>query len=340
MAVLYVASQGASLRLDSGRLVVRKEEQTLAVAHLPLVDAVALVGRVNVTTPLVLRLLRRGVVVSCLGRDGRFRGRFAPPLLESVFPRLGQATCLANPVARLLLARSVVARKIEAMIDVLERFAGNHPSRVDRSILQKLAAHRDSLDRCQGLDALRGMEGAAAAAYFKAFGDMTPPTLPFPGRTGRGARDPINALLNFAYALLVNEAIAAIEAASLDPWCGFYHEPRTGRPSLALDLIEPYRHVVADRFVLTLLNKRRIRPDMFHQTSRGARLRDAACRRCIESYEQAMFGRAPAWLARNKDICLREALWRTCERLAGFMRRAWERQRKGQAPLGRSEEAA
>src|SRR5207249_2121900 len=136
----------------------------------------------------------------------------------------------------------------------------------------------------------RGVEGGASRAYFGLFARWNGSELPFEGREKRGTADPINALLNFGYTLLTREIEGLLEAAGLDPTIGFYHQPDDDRPSLACDWVEEFRHVIVDRLVLTLVNKRMITHTDFEEGEerRGIRLSMDGLRKFLTAYDQAM----------------------------------------------------
>ena len=288
---LYVTSQDALLRLDRDtvRVVVEGENR----ARLPLLrlQAIAVFGRVTVTTPLIHRCAEDGRDVVWLTRRGRFRARLAGRALGNVLLRRAQHRALDDPARTLALARQFVAGKVQNSRLLLMRSARGRPGEEDERELRAAAAQLDAiladLPAAADLDTLRGAEGLAARAYFAAFGRMAKgrPAFVPGGRSRRPPRDRANALLSFVYALLRSECEAAIEGVGLDPQVGFLHGLRPGRPALALDLMEELRPAVADRLALRMINRRQIRPQHFEETPGGAvSLTDDGRRAALSAY--------------------------------------------------------
>jgi CRISPR-associated protein Cas1 len=177
---------------------------------------------------------------------------------------------------------------------VLERAARDYPLRIDTDAVNNAAselteAYKRSLS-CADLDELRGVEGAAATVYFGEFNNLilqNKEKFTFKGRNRRPPLDPVNAMLSFAYTLLEHDCRAALETVGLDAYVGFLHRDRPGRASLALDLIEELRGVVADRFVITLINRKEVKADDFEQAASGAVvLKDAARKTFLNAWQQ------------------------------------------------------
>ena len=274
---LYVTTQGTVLRLehDTVRVVVDRETR----ARLPLIRLQAIVayGRVTVTTPLIHRCALDGRAVVWLTRHGRFRARLTGGVVGNVMLRRAQHEALDDSTRVILLARQCVAGKVQNARSMLLRAARDSGSAADetelRAAAERLGALLSDIRQSIDLDALRGLEGNAARAYFAVFVHMVrvdrrafAPT----GRSRRPPRDRANALLSFCYALLRAECEAALEGVGLDPQMGYLHALRPGRPALALDLMEELRPAIIDRFVLRTINKRQIRPEHFDDTLGGA----------------------------------------------------------------------
>lgn len=151
-----------------------------------------------------------------------------------------------------------------------------------------------SLRSVESQDALLGAEGNAARVYFSAFSDMLAPrelpggTFDFQGRNRRPPKDPVNALLSFVYGLIVRDLVGAITVVGLDPYCGLYHQPRFGRPSLALDLAEEFRPLVGDSVVISVINNEEIQPHHFLVRGGGVALTAEGRRKLIAAYERRM----------------------------------------------------
>lgn len=191
------------------------------------------------------------------------------------------------------MARNMIVGKLYNSKWVLERAVREHSLRVDGAALKRVSASMTELIRLvrqvEDLDVLRGLEGSGAAQYSGVFNELIlqqKEAFFFQGRSKRPPLDNVNALLSFAYSLLASEMRAALEAAGLDPYAGFMHRDRSGRASLALDLMEELRSVYADRFVLTLINKKMVTAAGFTRKENGAVLMDDDTRRTVIKHWQ------------------------------------------------------
>jgi CRISPR-associated protein Cas1 len=238
---------------------------------------------------LIGALAANGVSLALLDRQGRFEARLEGPVSGNVLLRRAQYRMADSPVE---IVRGFVTGKLANQRTVLQRTLRDHgpdlhPDRLDAvlnvidrlaQILRRVAFVEDSI---QGL---RGAEGEAAAAYFSVFNDLirSPDAeICFHGRTRRPPLDPVNALLSFLYSLLTHDCRTALEGIGLDPAVGFLHRDRPGRPSLALDLMEELRPVLADRLVLSLFNRRQLRTSDFEKRDGGAVMLSDAARKIV-----------------------------------------------------------
>ncbi len=267
MAVLYLTEPGARLHKVDGRLVVRKGDEILEEIPLIHVEQVVLMGRgVGVTTAAVYALMRRGVDVVYLSGGGRYVFRIVGSEHRHSRLRYAQALAVGRPAFALPVARAVIAAKVHNQRALLLRHAGEargvrRPAEDMGNILKRIR-QADSLER------LRGLEGQAAHLYFSALRRLIPPPADgrdwgFRERAYHPPPDPVNALLSLAYTLLLKEMIAACQLAGLDPALGFFHVLEYGRPSLALDLMEPFRPLVGDAVVLYALTRPLVELDDF-----------------------------------------------------------------------------
>jgi CRISP-associated protein Cas1 len=266
---LYVQTQGTYLQLDHETLKIKMEEETkqLPLHHL---GSIVAFGNVLFSPFLIHRCGLDGRSIVWLSQSGRFQGRLAGPTTGNVLLRRAQHEAIGNHELTLNIARYVVAGKLQNTRNVLMRAARETKDSGDetklRAAAQVQAEAIGTIEKSADMDKLRGVEGYAAKAYFGAFSAMIRTNregFEFRERSKRPPKDAINALLSFAYALLANECVAACEGVGLDPQMGFSHVLRPGRPSLALDLMEELRSVVADRLVLNLVNRGQIKPEDF-----------------------------------------------------------------------------
>jgi CRISPR-associated protein Cas1 len=285
---LYVQEQGAKISLVGEELVVKGRDGTTTRARLPNVSQISLFGNVQISTQALRAALERGISVSLLTSGGWFCGRATGTDSKNIELRVAQHRTLADTDACLGLARGAVASKIRNCRTLLRR---NHsaPPEVTLFELEQLAKKAENVT---ALASLLGLEGTAARSYFSAFSGMlkgpASEIFDLDGRNRRPPRDPINALLSFAYSLLTKELAHTIASAGLDPLLGFYHQPRFGRPALALDLMEEFRPIVADSTVISAVNNGVVTSSDFVIHPTGVSLKPHGRRRFILAYERRM----------------------------------------------------
>jgi CRISPR-associated protein Cas1 len=287
---LYVQDQGARITLDGDCLVVHGRKMPTATTRLPNTSQVVLYGNVQITAQAMRALLERNIPVSFLSYGGWYYGRASGVDSKNVELRMEQHRAAADPAFCLCVARALVASKIRNSRTVMRR---NHvaPSMVVLSELEQLAR---KAELAGALDTLLGLEGTAARSYFGAFTGMLKGdaalsgAFDLEGRNRRPPQDPINALLSFVYSLLTKDFALTLAAVGLDPLLGFYHQPRFGRPALALDLMEEFRPLVGDSVVIGAVNGGSFGPDDFLAHPSGVAMRPAARRRLLLAYERRM----------------------------------------------------
>lgn len=284
---LYVQDHGWQIGLSGERLSVRGDGVTNHV-RLMNTSQVVVRGNVQVTTQAVRALLERGIPIVYLSGGGWYVGRLAGTDTNNVDLRIAQFRAAQNPAICLELARAFVVTKIRNTRTMLRR----NDTQVDAVVLGQLKQLARKAGAAATLDSLLGLEGAAAREYFRAFSGMLKAGavsgFDFERRNRRPPRDPINALLSFTYALLTKELVIALSGVGLDPLLGFYHQPRFGRPALALDLMEEFRPLIADSVVVTVLNNAVISQSDFTVVADACSIKAHARRRVIEAYERRM----------------------------------------------------
>ncbi|MCX7719460.1 MAG: CRISPR-associated endonuclease Cas1 [Candidatus Sumerlaeaceae bacterium] len=321
MPYLHITEQGATLRKTGDRLIVEKDDQQLLELECRHVEGVLLYGNVQVTTQALAEMLEHRIELALLSESGKLRGQLTPPASANVSLRLAQYARHADPPARLQLARTIVQSKLLNGAHVLRRAVHHIPNpevTATAEILEN-AAKRASV--AADTDTLRGIEGSAAKQLFQAYSLLFRGELPFEGRSSRPPRDPVNALLSFGYVLLGNQILWQLDAIGLDPHIGLYHEPRHGRPALALDLVEEFRHPCVDRLTLTLVNRRILTPGDFQppDPNEGVRLTRPGLRKYLTHWERWMQypGRHPVT---GEPLTWRGAIRRQAELLARALR--------------------
>jgi CRISPR-associated exonuclease Cas4/CRISPR-associated protein Cas1 len=290
---LYVQQPGARVTKKDLTLVVQVEGEPDVIVPLDEVSELILAGPVGLTTPAVHELLRRDVPVAWASSGFWFLGATGPQGPRSAAIRTAQYACAADETRRLAFARALTAAKIKNQRTILRRnWRGADEDR--GPILDRLALLASRTDRAGTANALMGVEGEAAALYFRAFPKLFSeavsalPAFAFERRNRRPPADPVNACLSLAYALLTRTFVAALTTVGLDPWKGLHHVERPGRPALALDLIEPYRPILADSAVLTALNNGEVGADDFVHAAGGCNLKPRARRSVIAAYERRL----------------------------------------------------
>jgi CRISPR-associated protein Cas1 len=287
---LHVQHQGARIRKDGAVLQVLDGDEILAEARLEEISHLALFGGVQVSTPVVHELCQRGIPISYLTQGGWFYGITHGLWHKNVELRRRQYQTADNPGRCLDLARAFVRAKIANCRTLLRR---NHPNPPE-FMLADLKEDMERAGEVERMDSLLGIEGTAAHRYFSCFGEMLragdgpAPTFEFQHRNRRPPKDPVNAMLSFAYAMLTREWTTILQAVGFDPYLGFYHQPKYGRPALALDLMEEFRPLVADSVVLTAVNNGEVKPDDFISTMGSVALTAAGRTRFIGVYERRM----------------------------------------------------
>lgn len=262
---LYVARDGAIVRREGGRLRVFAGRELVHEVAARGLDQVVLMGSVTLTPPALSLLATEGIDAVLLSHHGNYRGRFVSGRSTNVRLRLAQYARLTDEQGILDRAKAIVEGKIRNQRTLVQRRAR---SRGDHEDLRRARiALRTCLRRAgeaTHLDELRGCEGAASAAYFRAFPALLAATpFRFDGRNRRPPRDPVNALLSLGYTLLANAVEAAVHVVGLDPYLGALHSPESGRPSLVCDLQEELRAPLVDALVLSALHQGAFRPDDF-----------------------------------------------------------------------------
>jgi CRISPR-associated protein Cas1 len=291
---LFVMTPGAQARLDGDTVRVEANGEKLLHAPLLHLGSIVLFGGAAMTAPLLMRCAEDGREVTWLDFAGRFKARVVGPTSGNVLLRKAQYDTHAREPAGREIARTIVAGKIRNTRSMLLRGSRETKSAEDSAALQiaaqSLAELLDSLPDAPTLDHIRGIEGQAAACYFDSFGlliSRDPSDFSFRVRSRRPPRDRVNALLSFLYALVLADCVAAAEGVGLDPQFGFLHVLRPGRPALALDLMEEFRAIIADRLALAMMNRKQIDPDHFEERPGGSVMLTADGRKAVLAAYQA-----------------------------------------------------
>jgi CRISP-associated protein Cas1 len=285
---LFVTTQGAYLSREGLTVAVLVDEQTRTRIPIHTLSGIVCFGVVSCSPFLLQLAAEHGVSVAFCTVHGRFIGRMQGPVSGNVLLRRRQYEVSEHARLGAKVACSVVSAKLANSRAVLLRASRDSENAAHKADLD-FAARRlrrilDELEGSHELDLIRGMEGDAASTYFSAFDHLVladKERFFFRGRSRRPPLDNLNALLSFLYTLLANDTVAALESVGLDPQVGFLHRDRPGRPSLALDLMEELRAVLADRLALSLINLRQIASTGFRTTESGGVVMDDATRKQV-----------------------------------------------------------
>jgi CRISPR-associated protein Cas1 len=274
---LYVTTQGAYLARDGETVAVRVEKETRLRVPLHTLGGIVCFGQVSCSPPLMQLCAERGVKISFLSEYGKFWARVEGPVSGNVLLRREQYRWSDDPDKSAEIAQAVVTAKVANCRVVLLRVLRDHPEIPGGP---EVEAARGALERSLfllqkplSLDTVRGIEGDTARQYFAVFDHLIltqKEEFFFKERTRRPPLDNMNALLSFLYTLLAHDVRSALETVGLDPAVGFLHRDRPGRPSLALDLMEELRPVLADRLALSLVNRQQVKGKGFKTTETGA----------------------------------------------------------------------
>jgi CRISPR-associated protein Cas1 len=285
---LYVTGHGLSVGKSGGVLQIRDRRTTVQEVRINEVSQVNLFGNVQLTAPAVHGLCTAEKPIAHFSFGGWFYGITQGLGLKNVFLRRAQFARAEEQSFSLALARRFVAAKIRNQRTLLQRNHEEPPP----FVLQRLKRLAHVANEADDMPALLGIEGTAARLYFESFNGMIKvedeerPQLDFAHRNRRPPRDPVNALLSFAYSLLVKDLMIVCHAVGFDPFIGFYHQPRFGRPALALDLMEEFRPLIADSAVLTAINTRMVGAGDFVRVGPAVSLTPAGRTGFIRAYEQ------------------------------------------------------
>ena len=288
---LYVQTQGAAVSKSGELLQIRVEGEVAQEVRLLTTSELCLFGNVHVSTPVVRELAARSIPICYFSTGGWFYAITHGMSHKNVELRQAQYRTADDPERSLALARRFVEGKVRNGRVLLRR---NHAECPQEALEEMGRLGRRALGAAEA-GTLLGLEGAAARVYFAHFGGLlksskSAETMPFDfsTRNRRPPRDPVNALLSFCYALLTKDLTVAALAAGLDPYLGFYHQPRYGRPALALDLVEEFRPLIADSVVVSAINNGEVRMADFIARMGAVALTPRGRRQMLAAYERRL----------------------------------------------------
>jgi len=291
---LYITSPDAFIRKEGETFVVELEGKKALQAPAATIENIVCFGFKPVTPALMAFCAENNIGISYLSRTGRFLARVYGGQKGNVLLRKEQYAISDSNERSMKIARNIVAAKIANSRGLLQRHIRNHGAESDCAIIEEsvktMALNLAKVERAGNLDELRGYEGECAALYFRCFNSFITSQkedFVFNGRSKRPPLDNVNALLSFLYMILVNDIRSALETTGLDPQVGFFHRIRSGRPSLALDIMEEYRAYITDRVALNLINLKQVNAGDFEKKETGEiRLSDRARKEAIVAYQK------------------------------------------------------
>lgn len=295
---VYVSDPEVYLALKGQNLNLLKANESLARVPLHNIEAICTFGHQGASPALMSECMKQNISITFFTSSGRFRGRVTGEMNGNVTLRKEQYRLSDDESKCAAVSRNMIVGKIFNSEQLLKRTIRDHALRVNvekmESAVVSLEKSRKSARDCNDLETLRGIEGNAASTYFTVFDEcilQSKEVFFFRTRNRRPPLDPVNALLSFAYSLLAAECAAALEGVGLDSYVGFLHRDRPGRNSLALDLMEELRPVIAERFVLKLINRQQIGIDDFIiKENKAVLLTDEARRNFLQLWQKEKQG--------------------------------------------------
>ncbi len=290
MSVIYISEQGAYLKKSSGTFVVLQHDEEIFSIPENIVERFVILGNVQVSTQAMNEIMAKGIEIVFLSQNGRFKGMLQPGYPKNIFVRLSQYESALDRGLTLQIAKHVVKEKIISQSETLRKWKENGWLSKRRKEFPDLDL-MELLERAKTLETIMGIEASSAKNYFISLGQTVPPPFQWKGRNRLPPLDPVNALLSLTYMMVLGEIVSSCYAHGLDPFIGFLHHLDYGRPSFALDVIEPLRSRYCDHFVLKALNSEHFSEDDFMFSEKnGCRLKSVAFKRYLNLYSEKLLG--------------------------------------------------
>lgn len=286
---LFITRQETYLHKERETIVIKQGDEKLGQFPALSLSNILCFGQVSVSPFLMGYCAEQGIGLAFYTEYGRFLARVQGRQTGNVLLRRTQYRWADDEEKSVSVAKLIVAGKIANSRAVLMREIRNHgDNALLDAVVDRLSASLRRVKNAVSVDEVRGVEGEAASAYFSVFNELLRGSgFTFSGRIRRPPTDEVNALLSFVYSLITQECVSALQGVGLDPYVGYLHKDRPGRPSLALDLLEEFRAAWADRFVLTLINRRQVQArDFIVEASGAVRLEDDARKKLLVAYQE------------------------------------------------------
>jgi CRISPR-associated protein Cas1 len=285
--IVYITEQWAVLSKNQGRLVVSKGRDTISEVPLNKIEKVNLMGNISLTTPIINYFLDNNVEVIFMSRTGKYRGKLYTDEYRNVLLRLEQYKRSNDKDFKLKMAKSIVKGKLRNAYDFLALRSKYLPKGTLSNELASIRKTIEKVDKRDKIDEVRGLEGVGSKFYFQGFKKLIKnKDFKFEKRTLRPPKDPVSAMLSFGYYFLYNEVMAAINVVGLDPYFGNLHTVDISKKSLLFDLVEEFRNIIIDSFVLKLINRNEITIKDFKEKEENiVHFTDEGMKKFIAKYE-------------------------------------------------------
>ena len=319
MAIVYFTEQGGKVAKEGSSLFLKKDKDVLVRIPIKNLEALVVFGRISFTPQAIDLLLIEAVPVSLLSIRGRLKGSLRPVGTKNVPLKIKQVKSYSDEGRKKQWVRSLIEAKISNSCEVIEGFRKNHGQDPNlKNASRKIKSIAERLYNVNEIEKMRAIEGEAARYYFEALPRMCKGELEFRGRSRRPPHDPMNSLISFAYALITAEIVALLFGVGIDPDIGLYHEVRYGRPSMALDVLEEFRHPIADKLAIYINNNRILKNNDFQKGDKNSvTMTDEARKKFLHEYEKRMT--APLHKEESKAKSFRDILKRQAERARRFI---------------------
>ncbi len=262
MADLFITEQGSSLHKSGESILLKKDGELIHEIEFRNVDSIQIFGYINFSTQFLRKAWQYGIAISFFSMSGKLMGQLAPVLGKNVSLRVGQHNCVNDDKFALSFSRKIVTMKCRLALRFLNA-ASRSKKDVDKKFVDIMSGQIEKIQIADNKESLLGLEGSFARQYFRVYGQLFSNASLFKKRSKRPPRDEVNALMSFMYTLLTNRLVNHLAGAGFDPYLGMYHSMEYGRVSLALDLVEFFRSLLADRLVLKWFNLGQMNTDDF-----------------------------------------------------------------------------
>ena len=265
MSYLYINEQGASVRYESSRVIVKYKNDMTKSIPVELLEEISIFGAVQITTQCMQECLKRGINVIFYSKNGSYFGRLISTNHVNTARQRMQAAVYYDEEFKLNFSKKIIDAKIKNQIVIIRRYARNSLRRVNiEEPVHFMQYMLKKVEKAQTVEQVMGFEGTAAKTYFKVLGQLADPKFYFEGRSRRPPKDPFNSMLSLGYAIVLNEIYGKLEARGLNPYFGLMHKDKEKHPTLASDLLEEWRAPLVDSTVLSLVNGQEINREDFY----------------------------------------------------------------------------